>query len=136
MPSGSNPGKDQSAIGNRQSTMVPNRQSAILHSIYEQLFTWCSQHDFAGHDPFDALNSRLFQATPLNKLRSVRLVWTQVVKRSPADLRSVTRVPHERNSKGLALFALAQLARHRQLQTKESETQTRNILAELHRYED
>jgi hypothetical protein len=116
VPSGSNPGKDQ---------------SAILLTVYDQLFSWCRQHDFAGHDPFDALNSRLFQATPLNKFRSVRLVWTQLVKRSPADLRPVTRVPSQRNSKGVALFALAQLARHRQLKTEETEAETRSILAEL-----
>lgn len=102
-----------------------------LLPVYEQLFSWCREHDFAGHDPFDALNSRIFQATPLNKFRVVRLAWTQAVKRSPADLRLVTRVPHERNAKGIALFALAQLARHRQLKTKESEAQTRGILTEL-----
>jgi hypothetical protein len=113
-----------------QSSIV-NQQSKIYNEIYDQLFSWCREHDFAGHDPFDALNSRLFQATPLNKLRIVRLAWTQAVKRSPADLRFVTRVPHERNAKGLALFALAQLARHRQLKTEESEAQTRSMLAEL-----
>ena len=102
----------------------------LLH-VYEQLFSWCREHDFAGHDPFDALNSRLFQSTPLNKSRNARLVWTQVVKRSPADLRKVASVPEQRNAKGLALFALAQLARHRQEQTTETEAQTRSILSEL-----
>jgi hypothetical protein len=102
-----------------------------LLTIYQQLFAWCREHDFAGHDPFDALNSRLFQATPLNKFRSVRLAWTQVVKRFPADLRPATRVPHQRNAKGVALFALAQLARYRELRTKETETEARGILSEL-----
>jgi hypothetical protein len=99
--------------------------------IYEQLFSWCREHDFAGHDPFDALNSRLLQATPLANSRNARLLWTQLVKRSPADLRGVARVPAERNPKGIALFALAQLATHRRLQTEESELQARNLLAML-----
>src|SRR6185436_2388094 len=98
---------------NDQSSIV-NQQSKIYNNVYEQLFSWCREHDFAGHDPFDALNSRLFQSTPLKTSRSARLVWTQVVKRSPADLRKVSSVPEQRNAKGLALFALAQLARHRQ----------------------
>jgi polysaccharide biosynthesis protein VpsJ len=80
-----------------------------LTATYEQLLAWCQDHDFAGHDPFDALNSRLFQATPLANSRNARLLWTQLVKRSPADLRGVARVPSERNPKGIALFALAQL---------------------------
>jgi hypothetical protein len=102
-----------------------------LHTTYEQLFSWCRQHDFAGHDPFDALNSSLFQATPLANSRTARLLWTQLVKRSPADLRGVARVPAERNPKGIALFALAQLATHRRLRTEESQLQARNLLAML-----
>ena len=105
--------------------------TATYNSAYEQLFAFCRDHDFAGHDPFDALNSRLFQATPLSKSRNARLVWTQFVKRSPANLRGISRVPQQRNAKGVALFALAQLARHRQLKTRQSETQARHFLAEL-----
>ena len=111
--------------------MTDHISAAILQSVYDQLFAWCREHDFAGHDPFDALNSRLFQSTPFKNSRSARLAWTQVVKRSPADLRKVASVPEQRNAKGLALFALAQLARHRQQRTKETETQSRGILDEL-----
>jgi hypothetical protein len=102
-----------------------------VRATYEQLFSWCREHDFAGHDPFDALNSRLFQATPLANSRNARLLWTQLVKRSPADLRGVARVPAERNPKGIALFALAQLATHRRAQTEAAEQQARNLLAIL-----
>ncbi|HEX6729709.1 MAG TPA: hypothetical protein VF074_06850 [Pyrinomonadaceae bacterium] len=108
-----------------------NRQLEIYTAVYDQLFEWCREHDFAGHDPFDALNSRFFQSTALNKSKSVRLIWTQLVKRSPADLRTISRVPPQRNAKGIALFALAQLARFRQLKTPETEAQTRGILAEV-----
>jgi hypothetical protein len=102
-----------------------------LHSAHDQLLSWCREHDFAGHDPFDALNSRLFQVTPLANSRAARLLWTQLLKRSPADLRSVTLVPAERNAKGIALFALAQLAIYRRLKTDEAELQARNLLSML-----
>jgi hypothetical protein len=102
-----------------------------VQTVYEQLLTWCREHDFAGHDPFDALNSRLFQATPLTYSRSARLLWTQLVKRSPADLRRVALVPTERNAKGIALFALAQLATCRRVNTEEAELQARELLSIL-----
>jgi len=100
-------------------------------NAYTQLLSWCRERDFAGHDPFDALNSRLFQATPLARTRNARLLWTQLVKRSPSDLRNLSSVPTERNSKGIALFALAQLATHRRLHTAASEADARSLLADL-----
>ncbi|HEX6715864.1 MAG TPA: hypothetical protein VF088_02065 [Pyrinomonadaceae bacterium] len=102
-----------------------------FQTAYDELFSWCREHDFAGHDPFDALNSRLFQATPLAQSRSARLLWTQLVKRSPADVRGLARVPAERNAKAIALFALAQIANYRRVKTKEAETQVREFLAGL-----
>ena len=108
-----------------------NQQLAIYETAYEELFSWCREHDFAGHDPFDALNSSIFKATPLRNSRNARLLWTQFVKRSPADLRSMLRIPPQQNPKGIALFALALLARHRQLRTQETEEQARSILTTL-----
>ena len=102
-----------------------------FQSVYDQLFSWCQEHDFAGHDPFDALNSRLFQATPLAQSRNARFIWTQLVKRSPSDLRTLARVPAERNAKGIALFALAQIANHRRLKTEESAKQAHSFLSDL-----
>jgi len=103
----------------------------LFQTAYDELFSWCRTRDFAGHDPFDALNSRLFQATPLTQSRNARFIWTQLVKRSPFDVRSVIRVPAERNAKGVALFALAQLANYRRVKTEESRQQARDLLAAL-----
>jgi hypothetical protein len=116
--------KTKSAIGNRQSAIS-------LEDAYTQLLSWCRAHDFAGHDPFDALNSRLFQSTALARSRNARLIWTQLVKRSRADLRAVSLVPSERNAKGIALFCLAQLANHRRMKTIASESQARALLEDL-----
>src|SRR5918998_3600760 len=81
--------------------------------VYEELRAWCRERGHAGHDPFDALNSRLFRATPLRHSRLARLAWTQLFKRSPFDLRPLALVPKGRNAKGTALFALAWLSRLR-----------------------
>ncbi|HZI59522.1 MAG TPA: hypothetical protein VFD62_02360 [Pyrinomonadaceae bacterium] len=95
----------------------------LFQTTYDQLLTWCREHDFAGHDPFDALNSTVFQATPFANSRNARFIWTQLVKRSPVDLRTLTRVPAQRNAKGIALFALATL--------KRSEEEARELLSAL-----
>jgi hypothetical protein len=86
---------------------------------------------FAGNDPFDALNSRRFKALPFSQTRVARLAWTQLIKRSPVDLRSIANVPPEKNAKGLALFALAALARHRTAPDEATETQARELLDQL-----
>jgi len=103
----------------------------LFQTAHDQLFAWCQEHDFAGHDPFDALNSRLFQATPFAQSRNARLIFTQAVKRSPADLRALMRVPAERNAKGIALFTLAQIANHRRVRTEESEAGVREFISGL-----
>ena len=62
-----------------------------LEQAFADLFAWCRERDFAGYDPFDGLNSRLFRATPLKHSRAARLAWTQLFKRSPINLRSLAR---------------------------------------------
>ena len=81
-----------------------------LKTTHQQLWKYCRAQGYAGYDPFDGLNSRLFQATPLKHSRSARLAWIQFHKRSPINFRSLTGVPRERNAKAIALFALAALA--------------------------
>ena len=102
-----------------------------IEQSFNELLAWCRERNFAGYDPFDALNSRVFQLTPLNQSRTGRLIWTQALKRFPLNLRPLLRVPPQKNSKGLALFALATLAHYRRVKTVEAETQTRQLLGEL-----
>jgi hypothetical protein len=106
------------------------RQNEI-EAAYKDLWAWCRARGFAGYDPFDGLNSRLFQATPLRHSRSARLAWTQFHKRSPINFRPLIRIPRERNSKGMALFALAALADYRKTKTREAEVEARELLDDL-----
>ena len=98
---------------------------------YRDLWKWCRAQGFAGYDPYDALNSRWFQTTRLKRSRFARLAWTQFHKRSPINFRSLVRVPRERNSKGIALLALAALADYRRKGTKEAEIEARELLDDL-----
>jgi hypothetical protein len=102
-----------------------------IEQAFNSLFDWCRHHDFAGYDPFDALNSRVFQATPLRHSRTARLVWTQICKRSPLNLRSLALIPAQKNSKGLALFALAALANYRRRKTAAAETEAKELMNQL-----
>lgn len=86
---------------------------ADLVTVYDRLMENCRAAGFAGFDPFDGLESGLFQATPLRHFRASRLAWLQMVKRSPVNLRPLLMVPKGVNAKGLALFSLAEISRRR-----------------------
>lgn len=98
---------------------------------FADLFAWCRTRDFAGYDPFDGLNSGFPQSLPFKGSRSARLLWIQVFKRSPINLRRLARVGPERNAKGIALFALAALANYRRQTTQEAEIEARQLLDDL-----
>jgi hypothetical protein len=76
-----------------------------LQTIYEKLFDYCEAENFAGYDPFDGLNSRIFQASPLKYFALPRLAFLQMVKRSAKNLRPALKIEKGVNSKGIALFA-------------------------------
>ena len=71
----------------------------------EGLRAYCEAQHFKGWDPYDGLNSKVFQALPfLKKSVFVRLAVIQGFKRSPINLRPIAMVPKGYNTKGLALF--------------------------------
>ncbi len=78
-----------------------------------KLLGFCRSNDWAGYDPYDALNSRIFQALPFLDFRLFRLALTQFNKRSPINFRPLLLIPKSQNPKGLALFisSLARLSR-------------------------
>ncbi len=81
----------------------------------DAVLSWLEANDFAGYDPFDGLESRAFQATPLARSALARLAWLQLFKRLPINLRPLVRVPRTVNPKalGLVLTGLARRARAR-----------------------
>ncbi len=67
--------------------------------------SYCEFEQFKGWDPYDGLNSRVFQALPFLKNSALcRLVVIQGFKRCPFNLRRLAMVPKEHNAKGIGLF--------------------------------
>ena len=55
------------------------------------LLKWYVENeDFKGWDPYDGLNSRVFQNLPIKRIRLARLAWIQLFKRSPVCRLSTT----------------------------------------------
>ncbi|MBO8433187.1 MAG: glycoside hydrolase family 88 protein [Bacteroidetes bacterium] len=74
----------------------------------KKLRTYCESQHFKGWDPYDGLNSKVFQAIPfLKKSALCRLVVIQGFKRCPVNLRPIALVPKEYNAKGIGLFLQA-----------------------------
>lgn len=73
------------------------------------LLAYCRANEWQGHDPYDALNSRVLRLLPFIDSRIPRLALTQLLKRSPINFRSLLLVPKTSNPKGLALSLAALL---------------------------
>lgn len=102
-----------------------------IDQSYSALMGWCRGQNYGGWDPFDGLNSRLFQATPLAKSRVARLGWTQFFKRWPVNFRNLVAVPRGRNPKGTALFALAKLTDFERTKSENDAQEAHALLDDL-----
>jgi len=76
----------------------------IIKNITLDLLAYCRANKWAGYDPYDALNSRVFKALPFLNFKLARLALIQGVKRCPINLRPLLLVPKTPNPKGIALF--------------------------------
>jgi hypothetical protein len=80
-------------------------EPASFARSFSSLRSFSEKKDFAGWDPYDGLNSSLFQSLPLIRdSRWCRLAWIQFFKKSPINFRRITGVPEQHNAKGLGLF--------------------------------
>lgn len=68
--------------------------------------------DFAGYDPYDALNSPLFRLPGLRSQKLPRLAAQQILRRLPMNLRPFLRIPPGKNpvTYGLCIQAFSNLA--------------------------
>ena len=83
--------------------------SRLVQEATLKLLGYCESRKWAGVDPYDALNSRIFQALPILDRRIPRLILTQVLKRNIFDVRPVLLVPGAQNPKALGLFLMSLL---------------------------
>ncbi len=74
---------------------------------------YCEHEQYKGWDPYDGLNSKIFKAIPfVGKSAICRLVWIQLFKRNPINLRRLLLVPKQHNAKGIGLFLQGYCACH------------------------
>jgi len=76
----------------------------LMQDSFNQLKDYCENEGFKGWDPYDGLNSKLFQKLQLDRIRFFRLAWIQLFKRNPINLRAISLIKKEYNPKGLGLF--------------------------------
>src|SRR5882757_532023 len=90
--------------------MVPsNKDFIVVKEAALKLLSYCRSRNWAGYDPYDALNSRIFKALPFLNSRLPRLALTQALKRCPINLRPMLLISGTQNPKGFALFLQAVL---------------------------
>lgn len=75
-----------------------------LMDIRDRVLARMARDQYAGADPFDGLESPLFQASGLRRFRFARLAWLQAVKRGPREMRALAMIPPSVNPKTLALL--------------------------------
>jgi hypothetical protein len=80
-----------------------------VETVLPKLLAYCRENNWAGYDPYDALNSRAFEVMPFLNSRLPRLLLTQALKRSPINIRGLLGIPRTQNAKAIALFLSALL---------------------------
>ncbi len=86
--------------------MEGNKLSSAIKDSFLKLKDYCENENFKGWDPYDGLNSWVIQKTFLGKSRFFRLVWIQLFKRNPINLRTLFGIKKDFNPKGLGLFLI------------------------------
>jgi hypothetical protein len=94
-------------IPNSVSAPTPSAALTAESGTAMRLLAYCRARHWAGYDPYDALNSRVFRALPFLDFKPVRLLLTQGVKKCPINLRPLLAVPKTPNPKGIALFLMS-----------------------------
>ena len=80
--------------------MIANHDLSLMIANLGNL---ASEDDFAGYDPYDALNSDFVRALSFGR-KYGRIAWTQFLRRSPINLRPFIGVAKGHNPKALGLF--------------------------------
>lgn len=106
------------------------KQTPEVIEIGKKLLAYCSEQEWAGYDPYDALNSELVERSSILQKRIPSLVLTQLLKRSPINFRGMLRIPKTRNPKGSALF-LSSLIRNPDLAGDRAEAMVESLLQQL-----
>lgn len=92
--------------------LISDPQLAAIQEACRAVLAYAEARDYKGYGKHDALNSPFLKAASLNN-KWLRLVISQVIMRSPINLRPWLGVCRSMNPKGMALFARAYLNLYR-----------------------
>ncbi|MCL5279664.1 MAG: hypothetical protein M1376_07135 [Planctomycetes bacterium] len=76
---------------------------AKIQQYIQQLLSYVEAADYAGYDPYDALNSPLLRRLGARS-KAIRIGAIQLLRRCPVNLRPVLGIPKGHNPKGIGLF--------------------------------
>lgn len=114
------------SIKNTQKNSTFNNKSGFnrkfikkVNTTLNDLLSYSKDEDYKGYNKYDALQSKFLSILSFNN-KYLRLVYSQVVMRSPINIRPILGIPKTKNPKGLALFAMAHLNKYRAYQKKEN----------------
>lgn len=80
-----------------------NSDDIDVRNALDGLLRFVESRDYAGYDPYDALNSPLIRRLG-SKSKWTRVAFTQVLRRSPINIRPLLGVKKGHNPKGIGLF--------------------------------
>ena len=78
----------------------------VCERAQSRLLRYCRNESWTGYDPYDGLNSPIAQSSLFHN-RFTRTALTQIVKRSPFNLRPILGITKDLNPKGAAVAARA-----------------------------
>jgi len=87
------------------------RDKIKVSSALDKLDDWIKKEKYLGWDPFDALNSPILNKLSLNN-RMAGIVWVQLIKQLPINLRKPLGIKKEYNPKGIGLFLSSYLRKY------------------------
>lgn len=104
-----------------------------LNEAAEKLRLRIEKEDYRGFDPYDALNSRLFELPFLKRNKPIRFLAQQIVKRFPLNLRPILAVPKGENpvTLGLAIQSYAYLLGAGKMDEASAHDRINNLIVRL-----
>lgn len=80
-------------------------------AVLEKTLQYSRKRDYIGYDKADGMSSEFLQKLPIDN-KWINLIFQESVKRAPINIRPLLLVEQRPNSKGTALFILANLHAH------------------------
>jgi len=74
-----------------------------VYQHLKELESYLEEENFKGYDPFDALNSPLLRTLSFDK-KTLRILYIQMLKRLPFNMRPLLGIKKDNNPKGVGLF--------------------------------